>query len=114
MHREDSGISSTKQSFSFTRGSFKQKVLSLDAFGDVITMKFDGGKRSLHSFTGSILSILLFIILLTYTCFKIDTLVTKGKVDIVSAINENYYDEDFIFSAKQGFNIAVGVTDFGE
>ena len=76
-------------------------------------MKFEGGKKELKSITGTTLSILLIIFLLGYTALKIDNLIRRSQVDIISAVNEDYYSEDYRFGAKQGFNFAIGIVKLG-
>ena len=66
----------------------------MDRFGQSFTMKFEGGKTELKSMTGAILSILLIIILLSYTALKVDNLIRRRQVDIISAINEDFYEDD--------------------
>ena len=83
----------------------------MDRFGESFTMKFEGGKTQLKSITGTTLTILLIIILLGYTALKVDNLIKRSKVDIISAVNEDFYDENYRFGAKQGFNFAIGLGD---
>ena len=73
-------------------------------------MKFEGGKKELRSITGATLSILLIIVLLGYVGLKVDTLIRRSQVDIISAVNEDFYDDQKTFSASQGFNFAVGLA----
>ena len=63
-------------------------------------MKLDGGKSAVPSWMGSICSILLFVILLSYTYQKADILVKKKDIDILMATQESYFDEKYVFSAK--------------
>ena len=63
-------------------------------------MKFEGGKKELRSITGASLSILLILVLLSYAGLKVDNLIRRSQVDIISAINEDYYDDENGLSAK--------------
>ena len=65
----------------------------MDRFGQSFTMKFEGGKKELKSITGAALSILLIIILLGYTGLKVDNLIRRSQIDIIEAINEDYYED---------------------
>ena len=47
------------------------------------------------------------IIILLYSIQKIDVMISKKDVNILTAINDAYLDSDFSFSFKQGYNIAV-------
>ena len=69
----------------------------------------DNGKEALPSKAGALCSILLFIILLLYTGYKISILEGKKGIDIIQAVKENHYDHTYEFSAEQGFDIAVAV-----
>ena len=81
-------------------GSFKQKMLSIDRFGEEFLMKFDGGRKKLQTCTGTFMSILMLIILVIYTMLKVDVLISKNQVDIISAINEDHFDENLTFSSS--------------
>ena len=75
-------------------------MLSIDRFGDEFLMKFDGGRKKLQTCTGSIMSVLMLIILIIYCTLKVDVLLNKKQVDIISANNEEHFDEDNIFSSS--------------
>ena len=81
----------------------------MDRFGESFTMKFEGGKKQLKSITGATLSILLIIVLLGYTALKVDTLLRRNQISIISAVNEDFYEDTEQISAKQGFNFAVAL-----
>ena len=83
----------------------------MDRFGESFTMKFEGGKTELKSITGATLSILLIIVLLGYTGLKVDNLIRRSQIDIISAVNEDFYDDIQQIGTKQGFNFAVALTD---
>ena len=84
-------------------------MLSIDRFGDEFLMKFDGGKKKLQTYTGVIMSVLMLVVLIAYSAIKVDILLSKKQVDIISAINEEYFDENLTFSSKQGLNFAFAV-----
>ena len=75
-------------------------MLSIDRFGDEFLMKFDGGRKKLQTCTGSIMSILMLILLIIYTILKVDVLLNKKQVDIISANNEEHFDENNTFSSN--------------
>ena len=85
--------------------------MSMDRFGESFTMKFEGGKKELKSITGAALSILLIIVLLGYTALKVDNLMRRSQVSIISAVNEDFYQDTEQIGAKQGFNFAVTLAD---
>ena len=86
--------------------------MSMDRFGESFTMKFEGGKKQLKSITGAALSILLIIVLLGYTALKVDNLMRRSQVSIISAVNEDFYEDTEQIGAKQGFNFAL-TTELG-
>ena len=71
----------------------------------------DDGKRALPSKIGALCSILLIIILLLYSGYKISILEGKKDIDIIQAVKKDNFDDSYEFSAEQGFNIAVAVFD---
>ena len=85
--------------------------MSMDRFGESFTMKFEGGKKELKSITGATLSILLIIVLLGYTALKVDNLLRRNQISIISAVNEDFYADTEQVGAKQGFNFAVSLPD---
>ena len=58
---------------------------------------------------GALCSIILTVILLMYTGYKISVLEGKKSIDIVQAVKENHFDDSHVFSSQQGLNIAVAV-----
>ena len=63
---------------------------------------------------GSICSILLFIVVISYSYLKADILVTRKAGHVLSTINEFAYDQDYIFSFDNGFNVAAALTTFDQ
>ena len=37
---------------------------------------------------------------------------SREDVDVLQAVNERFYDADYIFTYEQGFNVAIAFTDF--
>ena len=89
--------------------SLKEKMTSLDRFGEEFTMKFDGGKRELKTCTGAIMSVLLLIVLIIYGVMKANTLINKQQVDVISAISEEYFDEKLNFTETRGLSFAFAL-----
>ena len=61
---------------------------------------------------GTFCSFLLLITLIVYAGYKVNILQGKKSVDVLQAVNKNYFDDDYTFGAKQGLDIAIGVTDY--
>ena len=60
---------------------------------------------------GTICSFLLYFILLAYAYQKLDILMGRKDVDILSATKEKYFDGSETFGAEQGLNFAVAVPE---
>ena len=61
--------------------------------------------------TGALCSILLLILMLIYTGYKLSILEGKKDIDIVQAVKEDHFDESHMFGAAQGLNVAVAVLN---
>ena len=91
--------------------SFGKRLTSLDQFGQSFSIRFEEGRDVLPSKMGAACTILLAVILITYGGYKASILEGRKSVDILSAVQEDHYDEEFVFSGEQGFNVAVAVVD---
>ena len=60
---------------------------------------------------GAACSLLLFLVICVYAGYKISILEAKTSVDILSVVEEDYFDENYVFAADQGLNIAVTVLN---
>ena len=72
-------------------------------------MRIDEGREELTSKMGACCSIVFIVLMLAYASYKISILEGKKSVDIVQATKENYFDDNYVFGAEQGLNIAFGV-----
>ena len=59
---------------------------------------------------GVFCTIILVLILLSFTAQKIDILITKSEVDTLTSTNIAYYDDDYVFDHAKGFFIALAFT----
>ena len=75
-------------------------------------MKLDEGSDSIRSLMGSLCSILLTFLMITYAYQKMDILIARKDVDVLSTINDQHFTDDDIFSAKNGFRVAVAFTTY--
>ena len=74
-------------------------------------MKLDVTSTSVPSWMGVICSLLLIVIILGYSAQKIEILIKRRDVDIVSALHDSYfYTHEQPFTAEQGFNVAVALS----
>ena len=60
-----------------------QKLTSLDVFEENFSMKIDKGNSGLNTSFGSMLTILVYGLIVLYTYLKIDVWITKKDVDIM-------------------------------
>ena len=75
-------------------------------------MKIDAGSDSIKSLMGSLCSILLTILILTYAYQKMDVLIARKDVDILSTTNDKHWTDDDIFSTKNGLRVAIAFTSY--
>ena len=103
------GQKATKTCSSNRIGSY---LMSFDSFGETFKMKLDSGQAALPTIMGTALSFIYFCLVIGYTAMKFDVLANLKDVDITYAIEDNHFSEDDTFSGRQGFNIAVALTQF--
>ena len=89
--------------------NINEKFLSYDQFGQPYELKIGEKRSALPSKMGSFCSILLLVVLFAYAGYKASILEGKKKVDIVQAVQENYFDDSYVFGAEQGLNLAVAL-----
>ena len=90
--------------------TFKSKLIRLDHFGQTFAFKVEDGSDVKHTKIGSCCTILLIFIILAYTGYKIHVLNSRQAVDVLQAIAENTFEDDYIFGADQGLNVAVSIS----
>ena len=105
--KEQSGIN---RWFNLTRKTGAW-LLNRDRFTEPFQMRLNDGQTALSTWTGSICSMSLLIILLIYTYLKVDILIERKDVNILSALNDSFFDGSYKFGASHGFNVAVGMQE---
>ena len=91
------------------------KFTSIDAFGENFDMKIDKSNDVLKTQFGSLLTILVYVIVIAYTYIKIDVLIEKKDVDIMSTTMIDSISTDFIADNKEtGLNLAIAFTDYSD
>ena len=89
------------------------KLLALDAFEENFSMKLEKGNSGLNTSFGSILTILVYCTVLLYTYMKVDVLIMKKDVDIMSTTMINSIPNDFVVSHDSiDLNLAIAFTKF--
>ena len=61
---------------------------------------------------GSMCSILLTALMLMYGYQKMDVLVSRKDVDVLSTVNDLHFTENDVFAAKNGFRVAVAFSAY--
>ena len=61
---------------------------------------------------GSFLSVVFYCLIIAFAYLKAEIIYKKKDIDILTSVQKNYYDEADRFTAENGFNIAVGLTNF--
>ena len=58
-------------------------------------------------------TIILLVTMAIYAYYKIDLLSQRKSVDILQALDEDHFDDSYVFGAQQGLNFALAVTNRG-
>ena len=77
-----------------------EKILSVDRFGVGFTMKVTDGKDKVKTWMGTFCTIFALIIVATYAIQKLDILLHKKDVDIISATKEFHFDSNDMFGSE--------------
>ena len=75
------------------------------------------GFKKYKSLSGTILTLVTFIFVLTYAVFKWQTLIEQEEIHLFESRQVDYFfdNDDFaIFSSEDGFNVAFGLADQDE
>jgi len=75
-------------------------------------MKIEKENTSLPTWMGALCSVLLFLIVAAYFGQKIDILVTREDVNIVTASLDSFFDQDYVLDFDAGLNFAIAFTAY--
>ena len=67
----------------------------VDIFGQSFKMRLAEGRMFVNSVCGSICTFFLVAVVVWYTYLKLEVLIHRRDVDVLSAINEYHYEEDY-------------------
>lgn len=71
-------------------------------------MKLNGnGQSTVATWMGSLCTIFVLIVLAVYSYQKVDVMLEKKDVDILSVVYDSYFGNEQVFDFQSGFNIAV-------
>ena len=87
---------------------------SLDKFGEHFKMKIDEDESILQSTMGSILSIIMLFLIGLYAYQKTEVFLLKKGVDITSATNDSFFDDEYEFNYDNGLNFAMAFTAYDQ
>ena len=88
------------------------KLKDQDKLGASFVHALDVKTQEATSLLGSICSIMIFCVTMLYTSQKLEILIKKKDVDILSATKGLVFDDNYIFDNKKGFNIAAAFSEF--
>ena len=77
-------------------------------------MTIDGETQVSQSYLGAILSLLALLVTVLYSVQKIEILINKKDVDVLSATKDIFYTDDDKFTYANGFNIAAAFTSYSD
>ena len=63
---------------------------------------------------GTLCSIAIVTVFIIYTTLKLDVLINKKEIDILSVILDTELTQDDVFSYQNGLNVAVAFTAFDD
>ena len=89
-----------------------KKILGLDHFSQQFRMKFDQGKSSLQTWSGTFLTLLLASIVASYSVQQFKVFYNQGRAEIFTATDRSHFSADDEFNSQGGLNIAVAFTGF--
>ena len=74
-------------------------------------MTFDTGRKSVSTWTGTILSFLLAALVIGYFVSKLQVLILKTDTNITIATSQYHFTDEDIFGTQQGLGVAVAFVD---
>lgn len=86
-----------------------RKVLEHDKFGATFAWQIGTGGSALPTRLGALCTVFLQVVLIAYTGYKVSILDAKKDVDILQAVKEDYFDNQYKFGAEQGLQVAIAV-----
>ena len=75
-------------------------------------MKLDKGVMTLSTWSGLFFTVLLMLIVGGFTYQKVEGLITQRYIDVLSVLQENYFDFNYVYDTSKGFDLAIGFTAF--
>ena len=101
-----------------SRSNLREKYEGCDKFGKSFRFNMPGGKRNFVTSFGATMTILLYIMLISYALVQFYSFQTFNETVITSSEKEAYYDFNYAFPddiddlVYDNFNIAFGITAY--
>ena len=93
---ENTNSAALKPKQSSTR-KVKDRLLSFDKFSHDFHMTFDAGRKSVATWTGVMLSLLLLVLIIGYFVSKLQVLILKTDTNITIATSQYHFTDEDIF-----------------
>ena len=78
-------------------------MLKLDQYGHGFTFYLPGGKKSLKSYTGCVITLISLFIVVFYSTVQFLKLMEFGDPSIMVSTRDAYFDTDYEFTTEAGF-----------
>ena len=88
--------------------SFKR----IDLFSESFQMELDVNDSAYRSYMGAFCTIVVAFFVLAFTLTKLQTLINRKDVDIMSLAEDSAIDEDEVFSYSNGLFLAAALTEY--
>ena len=102
----------TKKYRDGTSRNLKNKIKSSDYFGQTYSMRIDKNQERITSWGGAVCSILLFLVIGSYTYQKLDILINKRDIDLITMTASHSLTLDERFDASMGFSFAAAFLSY--
>ena len=84
-------------------------MLTVDLYKQPFQLLLPDGKYEYRTFTGAILTIFTFMIMISYSLFKLTMMVTREDNKVRQMDLAGYYEDTDEFNESHGFDIAAGI-----
>ena len=61
---------------------------------------------------GGVLSLIFFVFTVMFTYSKVQVMLKKSDVKVISSVQENVFDHDYKFTAEKGLFVAAALVSF--
>ncbi len=75
-------------------------------------MSLEKGKMEVDSWGGTVCTFILFLFIFAYLLQKLDVLINKRDIDLLSVVVANDLSYDDVFDSSMGLNIAAAFTAY--